>query len=157
MPSAKYFLYNGPGVYRGIIWNIPITINNILYTFDDQGKVIKEEKLFETVSLLQGDRWEYVPEQNKWKYYHIDEMGKGGFYASGIFPIEYLGQTLYYSFDNNGYLETGLKEIDGNTYYLQETGQFAGAIYTGGITLNGKYYEFGTDGRMVDAMTRTEK
>ena len=54
-------------------------------------------------------------------------------------------------------METGLKEINGNTYYLQETGNFAGAVFVGKITLNGKEYEFDTQGRMVSAMTGTEK
>ena len=161
MESAKYLLYDGTGFYRGIIWSIPITINNVLYTFDEQGRVAKEEKI-DVTALSQttkgdGSKWEYNPDTGTWRYYHVDNNGKGDYYINGVYPIEYLGETQYYVFDSEGNLETGLKEIDGNTYYLQETGNFIGAVYVGKITLNGKDYEFDAGGRMVSAMSGTEK
>ena len=156
MPSAKYFLYDGLGENRGIIWTVPITVNNVLYTFDAQGRVINEQNLAKEASA-ESSRWEYDPTTNRWKYYNVDSTGKGEYYTNGVFPIELQGSTNYYLFDSNGYMETGLKEINGNTYYLQETGNFAGAVFVGKITLNGKEYEFDTQGRMVSAMTGTEK
>ena len=108
-------------------------------------------------TLLKSSKWEYDPVVNKWKYYYVDATGRGDYYKNGVFPIEYLGMTNYYSFDSNGYMETGLKEMNGSTYYLQETGNYAGAVYIGKVTLNGKEYEFDTQGRMVSAMTGTDK
>ena len=160
VPSAKYFLYDGVGLFRGIIWNQPITVKEILYTFDEQGRVIKEEKV--DVNNLAfgnnvGSNWQYDPIKSKWKYYNVDATGNGDYYKNGVYPISYLGKNLYYSFDSDGYMETGLKEIGGDTYYFQEEGDFAGALYTGQLIINRKIYEFDASGKMVRAMTGTEK
>ena len=152
-PSAKYFLYSGTGIYRGILWALPIAVNNVVYTFDEQGRVIKEDSISTNGTLLQENicsNWQYNPVTNRWKYYNVDASGRGEYYTNGIYPIVYLGETKYYSFDSVGNMETGLKQIDGNVYYLQETGDFIGAVYTGAITLNGQTYYFDVQGRMVN-------
>ena len=107
VPSAKYFLYNGTGFFRGVIWGIPITIDNIRYTFDEQGRVIKEERVDTTnMTLLDNINcsWEYDPVINKWRYYDIDVFGNRHYYKNGIYPIMYLGKTSNYLFDSNGYV-----------------------------------------------------
>ena len=163
--SGKYLLYMDEGEYKGIIWNIPITISNILYTFDEGGRVISEVEVKSVDENNKEDAsWQYSPKTDSWKYYIKEPDGKVTYYMDGIYPIEYLGQKYYYAFDKQGNMITGLFEYNGNTYYLTENGKLKGTVYVGFITLEGTNYLFGEDGRRVKtdetsvtALTHTEE
>ena len=149
-PSGKYLLYMEEGTYRGIVWNVPITIQNVLYTFDEGGRVVSEVAVKATVENNKVDgSWQYTPTTDSWKYYIKEPNGQVTYYRDGVFPIEYLGQKYYYAFDKQGNMKTGLLEYQGNTYYMAEEGTFKGAAYVGSVTLSGKEYVFGEGGRLV--------
>ena len=70
----------------------------------------------------------------------VEKVDPGGNYsyelAKGVCRI----YGLYYFFDENGIMQTGLKRINGYLYYLEEIGLLRGTIHTGYISVNGDNY-----------------
>ena len=119
----KYYLYEQEGVYRGMLWNQPIVVARILYTFDSQGRVIS------TIDTSVGQGvWEYSPTENKWKFYTADSNGQVMYNKDGVYDILYNNEVLKFGFDKDGNMLTGVYNLNGVTYYSQENGVYAGAI-----------------------------
>ncbi len=149
---AKYYFIES-GKYKGVLWNQPITINKITYTFDEGGRVIEEMPL---VDLGNGGNWEYEPEDDSWKYAVVDKGGKKEYAKNGVYEIKSQGSDNYYVFDRQGKMKTGFVQQGGKTYYLQEKGAYRGAVYTGPLIVGDNYYEFDHQGAMVVAMSLTQ-
>ena len=148
--SAKYYLYNDNGDYKGIIWNLPITISNILYTFDESGRVLTETQIHSNeVVAFSNTGWEYNPTDDSWKYYNIDSMGNRYYIKDEVKEITDCGVSHYYIFGEDEKMKTGLTEYKGKTYYLLESGDYKGAVYTGMLPLGGKVLIFDEQGILV--------
>ena len=119
---GKYYLYERDD-FRGRLWNQPIYINGVQYTFDANGKVISSSD-----STLSQGVWEYNPIENKWKYYTPDINGKARYYVNTSCDIFYNGKICKYIFDDYGNLMTGYFTWNGQNYYGIESGQFIGAV-----------------------------
>ncbi len=119
---GKYYLYEQEGDLRGQLWNQPIVVNGIQYTFDLIGKVISS-----TDTPIDQGIWEYNPLEDHWKYFVPDTDGKARYYTDTSFDVYYQGETYKYIFDSNGYLLTGYFNWRGKDYYGLESGQFKGA------------------------------
>ena len=153
--KGKYYFYDGAGELYGVMWNQPITVNNVQYTFDANGKILTEIPVASAVGLSNTSssvNWKYDPVSNQWKYASADANGQVTYYQSGAYPIQAEdGNIYYYVFDDSGNMKTGLTEYQGKTYYLREDGPLRGAVWTGKITLNNKEYEFGENGELISA------
>ena len=153
---ALYYFYEEPGEYSGILWSAPLILDNILYTFDGQGKLKSAEKLVdESDKMVENGAWEYTPNGNNWAYYTIDEYGHKNYLKNGLFIIELNGKNYSYIFDKSGIMITGLTRYNGNTYYLQEKGDNRGAAYVGEIKIKGISYVFDRNGVMIKSMEKT--
>ena len=162
--SAKYYLYNENGDYRGIIWSLPITIGNTLYTFDVSGRVLTETYVPNNdVVALSTTGWDYNPIDDSWKYYNTDSMGNRYYIKDEVKEITDNGVSHYYIFGEDEKMKTGLTEYKGKTYYLVENGDYKGAVYTGMLPLGGKVLTFDEQGVLVSdekevkALTTTQQ
>ncbi len=117
----KYYLKSDGSIAS----NETIEIDNIVYTFDKDGKSIP------------NDRW--IESDDGYSYY----LGKDGkLYKNGIFKID----NNLYAFDIKGRKLKGLFEINGNRYFSNDSG----IIYQNNWnTINGKRYYSKEDGSLV--------
>ena len=145
-----YFIECGP--FKGALWNQPITVDNVTYIFDEQGRVIEEIKHPNT----DGGSWEYEPEDGSWQYAVVDEKGDKEYIKNGVYAIKDYGTVNYYMFDEKGKMKTGFVEQGGRIYYLQESGAYKGAVYTGPLILGGNYFDFDSQGSLVVALSLTQ-
>ena len=172
--EAKFYLKE-TGKYKGTVWNIPITLGNITYIFDEQGRVIDEirnnppQQDPASSSDLDADGltreyadndtgfWEYEPEDDTWMYAELDEDKNKHYIKGTAYPIKTLGNVLYYIFDKNGKMLTGFTEYNNNIYYLHEKGDLKGSVYTGSLIYSDVFYNFDKkSGVLVASMTLTQ-
>ncbi len=90
-------------------------------------------------------------EENKWNYYKDGKKYAGQWaYIHNPYATEKEHQEDWFRFDKEGVMCTGwYQEEDGGWYYLhkEEDGK-QGYMYTGWHAIDGKWYCFGSDGRM---------
>lgn len=75
--------------------------------------------------------------------------------ADGSYPVnawENIGDVWYY-FNGDGYMLTGLQTINGRLYYLKEGDTGTGAMQLGWVQLGDKWYYFGADGAALSNAT----
>ena len=172
--TAKYYLQE-TGAYRGIIWNLPITLNGIHYIFDEQGRVIAEylenigtmsyimeqitDYAYDDIDLGASEHgfWEYEPEDDSWMYAEITGEGKKEYVKDKAIAINTYGEKLYYIFDERGKMKTGFTEYGNHTYFLRDRGPLKGALYTGALIYGDTFYNFDEgSGALIAAMTLTQ-
>ncbi|MBE6846144.1 MAG: CHAP domain-containing protein [Ruminococcus sp.] len=90
---------------------------------------------FSTSGILQTGL-QYFPDENVTSYFYHDG-------TRAVLEIVHTDDGSYY-FNEEGYMETGWKVIDGATYYFDPDGRMALGI----CTIDEKLYYFGTDGKM---------
>ena len=124
--------------------------------------------MYETV--LVGGEWQYINTNRKWMYYlnapdyAIESLFPGeepeiyvamsgtdmrGYMKNGIYQIFWNGAPYYFMFDENGFMVTGLKEVDGDYYYFREDGILKGAMQFEPIVVGNKKLIFDIYGRIV--------
>ena len=159
--GAKYYFYDSKDEFRGMLWSSPVDVNGMTYTFDEQGRVVKEEvttvkelSIFDKNLSTTDGKFEYNPETNNWRFYKTGLDGNKVLATDGFYKINLGGQDNYYMFDENGDMVTGFVRYQGNTYYLQEYGTNRGAVYTGEIFIKGINYIFDEKGVLINAMDK---
>ena len=150
---GKYYLME-TGAEMGMLWNQPITLNNITYIFEVTGKIIEEIQNI----IDGGGAWVYDEAAAKYKYNIINADGTTTFAKDGVYAIPAINGIYYYIFDADGYMKTGVTEHNGKTYYLQETGLLQGTVYTGDIILDNKVYSFSsTTGQLINVVDAAQQ
>lgn len=155
--SDPYIFYcNDSGdKYSGIFWCSPVNFNSFLYSFDDSGRlksVRRSDSYQDNTPVLTGT-WEYNLDIQKWRFSQTDANGTRVYLKNGFYRIKNNdGKSYYYLFDSDGNMRTGLVKYAGNTYYLQESGKYIGARYSGNIIINNIPYTFDADGKMISTM-----
>ena len=152
-----------------LVANMVMNINGVLYTINSEGKIEGDTTLLlnsvalydldqpiledTNMALMQNDQMTanvaaanttqmtgWVDEGNGKTRFMVekkDETGKTILVpAVGVTQID----GLYYVFDDNGDMLTGLQNINGVLYYLTEQGLARGSIYVGYITVAGVVY-----------------
>ena len=120
---AKYYLFEGENICKGVLWTTPMVINGVKYLFDNTGCVVSSSD----TPITQGI-WEYNPVEDKWRYFVPDTEGRATYYKDYKYEIYHDGQVHSYIFDKNGNMLTGNIEFNGKTYYGQESGEFKGSV-----------------------------
>lgn len=178
--NAIYYLLPVEGIAYGALNNSPISIDGMIFNFDEQGRLEAYEKnvptnvnpnsslgkdediydsLIPTVSsdisfninIQYIGTWEYDQDSFSWYYYITDENGVKTYLKNGAYKLH---DDRYYMFDDTGRMKTGLIKYNGNTYYFEEFGANQGALYTGKITIRGIPYEFNEQGIMISSMNK---
>ena len=157
--GAKYFLYRD-GVIKGTVYNTPIVINNILYEFDLEGRVLNEERqgnvesvviekvspksntltadmLNESIGRVSGSDENRKPFSNLWEYDEVN--GKWRYYTT-----DENGVKKYYT-DGIYFIEDGL---GGHNYIFDENG----FMLTGYVEYKGNTYYLVEEGKYIGAM-----
>ena len=128
----------------------------------------KTTKMHEAVII--GGEWQYNTNMRKWMYYldgpehAIKSLFAGddaelymamsgtdlrGYMRNGIYQIYWNGAPYYFKFDENGFMVTGLCQIDRDYYYFTEDGILKGAMQFAPMTVGNKKYIFDVYGRIV--------
>ena len=102
-------------------------------------------------------RWVQVPNTTEWYFLsgEVSEDGsKGtyGFISSGFYNLDWGGRDAWFYFDENGVMKVGWYVEDGKTYFLQNDFNdiMYGRVMTGEQTIEGKIYNFGNDGVLIN-------
>ena len=146
--------------YSGMFWCSSVVFNNFLYSFDDSGRLksVRNSDAYQDDTPVLTGTWEYNLDIQKWRFSQTDANGNRVYLKNGFYRIKHDdGKSYYYLFDLDGNMRTGLVKYASNTYYLQERGNYIGAMYVGNITLNKIPYTFDADGKMISAMGKDMK
>ena len=135
-----------------------------VYHSDENKLNIVHDKVFV------GGEWQYMKNNGKWMYYlnvsdnavesafpdgdasiYVGMAGTDmrGYMRNGIYQIYWNGSPYYFRFDENGFMVTGLSEIDGDYYYFEESGVLKGAMRFAPMSIGSKKYIFDVYGRIV--------
>ena len=102
-------------------------------------------------------KWVQVPNTTEWYFLSgevSDDGSKGtyGFISSGFYNLDWGGRDAWFYFDENGVMKVGWYEEDGQTYFLQNDFNdiMYGRVMTGEQTIEGKIYNFGNDGVLIN-------
>ena len=94
--------------------------------------------------------WYYSPSANNWKYlYNNGNVAVGwnqlSWTANGVTRND------WYFFNQDGWMNSGLVNLNGSTYYLNPVSDgFKGAMVTGQTNVNGKQMNFANSGELMN-------
>ena len=94
--------------------------------------------------------WYYSPSANNWKYlYNNGNVAVGwnqlSWTANGVTRND------WYFFNQDGWMNSGLVNLNGSTYYLNPVSDgFKGAMVTGQANVNGKQMNFANSGELMN-------
>ena len=94
--------------------------------------------------------WYYSPAADNWKYlYDNGNVAIGWNQLSWTFNG--VTRNDWYNFNSDGWMNSGLVKLDGNTYYLNPVSDgFKGAMITGTADVNGKQMNFASSGELLN-------
>lgn len=178
--DAIYYLIPAEGIAYGTLNNSPISIDGMVFNFDEQGRLEinennipsnlnsnlsleKDEDITDSlIPTMNSDisfnrntqyigNWEYNQDNFSWYYYIANEQGTKTYLKNGAYKLH---DNKFYMFDDTGRMKTGLIKYNSNTYYFKEYGADRGSLYTGKIHINGIPYEFDEQGIMISSMNK---
>ena len=102
-------------------------------------------------------RWLQVPNTTEW-YFLSGEIsadgskGTYGFISSGFYNLNWGGRDAWYYFNEDGTMRVGWYQENGNTYFLQNdfSDGMYGRVLTGIQTIEGRTYNFGNNGILIN-------
>ena len=103
--------------------------------------------------------WNYVPEENAWKFENISDDGTKTTYTDQWINIENAqGKKVWYAVDRDGCMITGWLKSDGEYYLMSTESDSRGELVKGTVVIEKKTYTFDKEtGALVSGEIPTEK